>query len=136
MIDSIETTLSRPALGLAVLLLGLGALRASGEAGAAARAAEPVSWAQVEAWVWEDAATYGVSGRWLLWVAGCETGFSGNPYLVGRLGEVGPFQWHPRGLWWSTPAGRAGVSPWDIRENVRMASWAFANGLSRHWTCA
>lgn len=96
--------------------------------------ANTATWNDVEAWIVEDASDYGVSAPWLLSVAWCEA--RGNPYAVGRLGEVGPFQFHPRGIWWSTPAGREGLSPWDIRMNVRMAAWAFSRGLSWHWSCA
>lgn len=95
--------------------------------------ANSATWNDVEAWIVQDAQDYGVSAYWLLSVAWCEA--RGNPYAIGRAGEVGPFQFHPRGLWWDTPAGRAGVSPWDIRMNVRMAAWAFSRGLWTHWSC-
>ena len=96
--------------------------------------AATTTWDDVEAWIVADATEYGVSAPWLLSVAWCEA--RGNPYAVGRLGEVGPFQFHPRGVWWETPAGRAGISPWNLRENVRMAAWAFSRGLWTHWSCA
>src|SRR5688572_286296 len=96
--------------------------------------ASTATWSDVEAWIVADASEYGVSASWLLSVAWCEA--RGNPYAVGAQGEVGPFQFHPRGLWWETPAGLRGVSPWDLRANVRMAAWAFSRGLSFHWSCA
>ncbi len=102
--------------------------------------AEEVTWDTVLYWIEVDAAAYGVDPGWLTRVATCEarsrvTGIP-NPYSVGLEGEVGPFQWHPRGLWWDTPAGRNWESPWDIRRNVEMAAWAFSRGLWWHWTCA
>jgi soluble lytic murein transglycosylase-like protein len=96
--------------------------------------ANTATWNDVETWIAEDAVSYGVSASWLLSVAWCES--RGNPYAVGRAGEVGPFQFHPHGVWWDTPAGLRGISPWDIRANVQMAAWAFSRGLSSHWSCA
>jgi hypothetical protein len=93
---------------------------------------------QVVPLIYEAAATYGVSGAWLLSVALCETGGTLDHSLRGRSGEVGIFQWLPwdGSLWWSTPAGRLGISPWDLESNIAMAAWAFSVGLSFHWTCA
>ncbi len=95
-----------------------------------------VTWEQVEYWIWLDAQAYGVPGWWLINVARCEG--AGNPYAVGRLGEYGPFQFHPTGIWWSTPLGLQGVGPYQasIRDQISMAAWAFSKGLSYHWACA
>jgi len=85
-------------------------------------------------WVHQYAAAEGVSVVWLLAVGQCESRL--EPYAVGAEGEVGPYQWHPQGLWWSTPAATAGLSPWDIEQNVAMAAWAFKRGYASHWSCA
>ena len=78
----------------------------------------------------------GISGDWLYAVAYCESTL--DPQAVGKAGERGVMQWHPRGLWWDTPAGRAGqpIPVGDIRLDIAMGAWAFAHGLSSHWTCA
>lgn len=88
--------------------------------------------------IYEEAARYGVSGDWLYWVAFCETGGTMRTDLVGAAGERGLFQWHPRGVWWSTPAGKAGepIPAGNLRLDVSMAAWAFSRGLSFHWSCA
>ena len=86
--------------------------------------------------IYEEAARAGISGDWLYAVAYCESTL--NPQAVGKAGERGVMQWHPRGLWWDTPAGRAGqpIPVGDIRLDIAMGAWAFAHGLSSHWTCA
>jgi hypothetical protein len=86
--------------------------------------------------IYEEAARYGVSGDWLYWVASCETGGTFNQSLVGRQGEIGIFQWHPRGLWSSVPVFQSWADVYDLRLNVRAAAWAFSRGLSFHWSCA
>lgn len=110
----------------------------------AARAAPaPVAWTDVEAWVMEDGIAAGLSPGYigyLLAVVWCEA--RGNPYAVGALGEVGPFQFHPAGLWLDLPHFRdgAGWPDWervrDVRTNVAAGVWAFASGYGRHWSCA
>lgn len=119
-------TIRRAALAAALLLAALAARPSHAQ-----RAFTP---ADVHALIQHYAAAYGVSAPWLLAVAECESGL--QPYAVGRLGEVGAFQWHPRGLWPYTPDGRIGVSPWDVEANIRNAAWAFSRGLSFHWSCA
>lgn len=103
----------------------------------ATQAANTAAWADVEAWIVADASEYGVSAAWLLSVAWCEA--RGNPYAVGAAGEVGPFQFHHQGIWWSLPASR--MVPLDytwesLRMQVRAAVRAFSRGLSWHWSCA
>ncbi len=99
-----------------------------------AHAGELSTWPQVLAWIEHYAGLEGVPAGYLVAVAECEA--AGDPYAVGAQGEAGPFQWHPRGLWLETPAGREGLSPWDLRLNVAMAVWAFARGYGHHWSCA
>jgi hypothetical protein len=115
------------ALGAAVVLGG----------DRAAVSADVVTWEHVEAWVWEDAAYYGVSGWWLVTVARCEG--SGNPYAVGRAGEIGPAQFHPAGIWWALPQSRLvplDFSAASLRLQVQAMAYAFAAGYWRHWSCA
>ena len=95
-----------------------------------------VTRADVVAWVHADAADYGASVDELLAVGQCESQL--EPFALGDGGmSFGPFQFHLRGIWWWTPAGRAGLHPSDARQNVRMAAWAFAQGAEwrRHWSC-
>jgi hypothetical protein len=137
MIDTDASQLSRATLSTLGVAFGVYTVAAVMLAFApTATAAADLSWQEVEQWIWNDAAEFGVSGQWLIWVARCEA--AGDPFARGARGEVGPFQWLPwaGSLWWSTPAGRAGISPWDIRMNVRMAAWAWSRGLSHHWSCA
>lgn len=117
-------------LGLAGLALA--ALLAGGQARAQASPSEP-SEEDIVAWIYYYADVYGADADELLRVGRCESGLS--PYALGRLGEVGPFQFHPAGIWSSTPQARAGYSRWDPEANIAAASWAFSRQLQHHWTC-
>lgn len=92
----------------------------------------------VTALIYEAAAYYGVDGDYLYAVALCETGGTLRTDLVGRYGERGVYQWAPWGQWWSTPMGRAGypIPTWNLRGDIYMAAWSFANGYARAWSCA
>ena len=79
------------------------------------------------------AGTYGVSGARLLAVARCESRL--NPSAVGRAGERGLFQLHPRGLLPDFYA-RGYSDPMNAWESADYAASAFARGLASHWTCA
>lgn len=69
----------------------------------------------------------------------CESQF--QPYAIGDQGRsIGPGQWfcEPGNcLWLDTPAGRAGVSRWDVAANVDMVVWVYANRpeWTRRWSC-
>lgn len=92
--------------------------------------------ADVRGWVDQFGAAYRLEVGEFAAVAECESGF--DPWAVGAAGELGPYQWLPRGgLWDWTPAGRAGLSPLAPRLNVAMAAWAFAQGAAwkAHWSC-
>lgn len=74
-------------------------------------------------------------------VAMCESGMQLYPH-DGGAGEVGPFQFHPRGLWQGMK--RVYWMRWgwlsfdDLRDpetNVRLAVHAFAAGYANHWSC-
>lgn len=98
----------------------------------------PVLASQVIDWIYFYAARYEIAPSAPLRVARCESGgFSVavlNGWKLGRLGEVGTFQFHPRGIWWSTPQAAAGYSYWDAEANVAAGVWAIAQGYGpRHW---
>lgn len=89
--------------------------------------------ATIIATIQEAAARYGVSGARLVQVARCESRLV--PTAVGRAGEQGIFQLLPNGLGRNFRA--MGYSdPFNVWESSDFAAWAFANGLSSHWTCA
>lgn len=75
----------------------------------------------------------GVSGRWMVALARCESHL--NVYAVGRAGELGLYQLHPRGLlpvfyvWGYT-------DPWSAWEQADFTAVALSRGLSGHWSCA
>lgn len=90
----------------------------------------------VQATIREAAARHGVSGDRLVAVARCETGGTFNPNAVGRLGEQGIFQLLPvRGLG-ATFRTMGYSDPFNVWEASDFAGWAFAHGMSGHWTCA
>ena len=95
---------------------------------------------EVEREIVAAAHSYDVPAAPLVALARCESRL--NPDAVGRAGERGVFQWLPTppgGLWEYTPAGRAGLSPLDMRLDVAMATWAYRYGgdvlMAEHWTC-
>ncbi len=93
-------------------------------------------WAQtpteVEAVIREAAATHGANATQLVRVARCESSL--RPWAVGRLGEQGIFQLHPRGL---RPLffAHGFDNVWDVVQQADFAAWAFTHGLARHWSC-
>lgn len=115
-----------------LVIVTLLVLRDCGQLGAAPRG--DADW--ITSLIYREAAEYGVSGDWLLWVALCETGGTLDPYRVGRQGEIGLFQWHPHGLWRQVPIFSGWWDVYDVTLNVRGAAWAFSRGLSYHWSCA
>lgn len=62
----------------------------------------------------------------LLRIGYCES--RNNIYAIGRLGEVGFYQFHPRGIWNSTPQAKAGYSIYDIEAQVAAAVWVYKQG--------
>lgn len=57
-----------------------------------------------------------------------------NNRRLGALGEVGIAQFHPAGIWWSTPQAQAGYSMFDVEANVAAEVWSIAQGYGpRHW---
>ena len=120
----------------AAYLLGAALLLLSAVSATATEAARPVTWAEVESWLVQDAARFGVSAEWLLAVAVCES--ARDPYAYGAAGEIGPAQMHPRGIWWGLPESkqvRLDYSRASIRLQVQAMARAFALGYASHWTC-
>jgi hypothetical protein len=77
----------------------------------------------------------GVSRAFLLRVVRCETGGTFDPYSVGRQGELGAAQLHPRGellrfyAWQYTDP----FSPWQA---VRFLAQRVLMGGASAWSCA
>jgi hypothetical protein len=77
----------------------------------------------------------GVSQAWLLRIVRCETGGTFDPYSVGRSGELGAAQLHPRGelqrfyAWGYLDP----FSPW---QSVRFLAQRLSMGGARAWSCA
>jgi len=122
----------RAAYLLVAALLLVGAISAT-----ATEAARPVTWAEVESWLVQDAARFGVSADWLLAVAICES--ARDPYAYGAAGEIGPAQFLPvSGIWHSLPESQ--LVPLDysrrsLRLQVQAMARAFSLGYSAHWSC-
>lgn len=82
----------------------------------------------------EASVEIGVSRAWLTRVVSCETGGTFNPYSVGRQGELGPTQLHPRGLlpkffsWGYT-------DPFSPYQSVRFLAQEFSYGRAGAWSC-
>lgn len=80
------------------------------------------------------AETYGVSEAWLLSTAACEAPGL-NPYAVGRQGELGLAQLHPRGeLRRFYSQGYS--DPFDPFEAMDFMARRFAAGGASAWTCS
>jgi soluble lytic murein transglycosylase-like protein len=83
--------------------------------------------------VWERAEAWGVSPSLMLAVARCEAPGL-NPYAVGRAGELGLYQLHPRGMlpvYWTL--GYTDV--WDPWQQADFAARMFAAGRAPAWSC-
>lgn len=78
---------------------------------------------------------FGVSQVWLTRTVDCETGGTFSNYKVGRQGELGAAQLHPRGElrrfydygYWDP------TSPW---QSIRFMAQRFAWGGASAWTCS
>lgn len=80
-------------------------------------------------------AEFDVSYTWLRSIVRCETGGTFDPYAVGRQGELGAVQLHPRGellrfyAWgYDNP-----LSPFQA---VAFLAQRLKQGGARAWTCA
>lgn len=82
---------------------------------------------------------YGAPYQRLADLVWCESRF--EPYALGDRGRsVGPGQWYcapGNCLWLETPAGRAGVSRWDVAANVEMVVWTYTHRREwmPRWSC-
>ena len=123
-----------PFARLAIVLVLVGAFLLGGGMAPTQARAYVATRADVINWVYEYAAYYGVSAQVLLAVGQCESGLQPYPRR-GLAGEVGPFQFHPRGVWWNTPYAWWGYSMHDPETNVAAAAWAFSRGYGSHWSC-
>ena len=75
-------------------------------------------------------------GYWRLWnIVDCETAHTFSPNAIGRAGEIGAVQLHPRG---ELPRFYAyGFdNPWDPYQAVAFLAQRLIEGGARAWTCA
>ena len=79
------------------------------------------------------AADTGVPRAWLLAIVRCESRL--EPYAIGRRGELGAVQLHPRGL---LPVFYAVgyTDPFNPYESVYFLAEQLLRGRARHWACA
>jgi hypothetical protein len=79
--------------------------------------------------------TYGISWRWLYSITLCETGHTLDPYSIGRQGERGPVQLHPRG---ELPRffARGNTDPFNPYEAIPYLAQRINEGAARAWSCA
>jgi soluble lytic murein transglycosylase-like protein len=90
---------------------------------------------EVQDAIHEAAVTYGVSERWMLAIARCESRFF--PGAVSRGGHQGLFQFSSGTYrWMSAQAGLAGTSAYDPWSAAMVTAWALRNGYASHWSCA
>ena len=89
---------------------------------------------EIVAIIHERAAAHGVDAGWLSRTLWCESRH--DPNAVGDRGQsVGVAQIHNRGLH-SLFLERGYTDRLDAYQSIDFTAWAFANGLSRHWTCS
>jgi soluble lytic murein transglycosylase-like protein len=82
----------------------------------------------------QASAETGVSWTWLYRVVACETGRTFNPYVIGRQGERGAAQLHPRGK--LPQFYQLGYDdPYDPYQAVRFMAYRFAAGQAGAWSC-
>jgi len=82
----------------------------------------------------EASAETGVSYTWIARIVRCETGGTFNPYSVGRQGELGAVQLHPRGL---LPVffSYGYDDPYNPYQAVRFLAQRLNAGGARAWSC-
>lgn len=89
-------------------------------------------------WIYDYAIYYDTSPEPVLAVARCESMYFSSAVInnrrLGSAGEVGTFQFHPRGIYRETPQYNAGYSVYDPEANVAAGVWAISQGFGpRHW---
>lgn len=102
-----------------------------------------VTTSDVQQLIVDKAIEHGANQQTLLRVANCESRY--NRYAIGASGERGIAQWHPRGIWFSTPAYREqGINIIHLYNldhehamyyDIDMFAWAFSRGYASHWSC-
>lgn len=91
--------------------------------------------AEVASAIHQAAAEYGVSERWMLTIARCESSYL--PWVTSRGGHMGLYQYAASTYrWMSAQAGLAGTSPYDPWSAAMVTAWALSRGYARHWSCA
>lgn len=115
------------------MLLALLAAPAQAEVALATRA-------DVIRWTYAYSDLYGADAADLLRIGYCESGLQPYP-RAGDFGlSVGPYQFHARGIWGSTPQAAAGYSRYDPEANVAAAAWLYSQGYAYStlgwYTCA
>lgn len=83
----------------------------------------------------EVSAEFPVSYRYLYNVVGCETGWTFSPNVIGRQGEIGPVQLHPRGeltrfFEWGY------LDPRSPYQSIRFLAQRILQGGASAWSCA
>jgi len=78
---------------------------------------------------------FNIPQTWLLRIVRCETGGTLDPYSIGRQGELGAVQLHPRGelrrfLSWGYD------DPFSPYQAVRFLAQRISMGGASAWTCA
>ena len=77
---------------------------------------------------------YGISYKWLLNVLICESNL--NNEARGKAGEIGIAQFMPATFYsFAQIKGLKNPNIHDEFQQIDLTAWAFANGLSYHWTC-
>ena len=101
---------------------------------AAVAHAEPYTPEDTLAAIEEASINSGVSYAWLRRIVACETGHTFRNDLIGRQGEIGAVQLHPRGL---LPAFyRAGyTNPRNPQDAVHFLADQILLGRARAWSC-
>ena len=80
----------------------------------------------------ERANAHNISASMMLRLADCESRM--DPRAVGKEGEVGLMQLHPRGL--LPEFFRLGYgNPWSAWQQSDFTARMLADGLGRHWSC-
>jgi hypothetical protein len=127
------------------IVVGLRAVPQSDTAAAHALSVEPAVEARhprrppapaaIDRVVREAAERWGADPEQLLRVAFCESSYNPSAYNPGH-GDSGLFQFIPA-TWarYSTRAGYADASPFDVVANANTAAMMFSRGMASSWTC-
>src|SRR5580765_1244143 len=90
----------------------------------------PVTSNQIKDWIIAYSEKYDIDSNIPTAIADCESVHFDdlviNNKRLGRLGEVGAFQFHPNGVWFETPQALAGYSRYDQEANVAAGVWAIS----------